>query len=154
MTKTLALALAAVLALAGCSLVPASAQDRVPTAATAEGKSFSIAISGLHDSYYANEPVTMTISIRVEDDGTTGRMPVSLTLWADTPLGRASLDDHVRRLAPGQTVTYTQTFERRSTADDLTSDGGPKYVRIGLTGTLKGETLDASKVVAIFPAAG
>lgn len=130
---------AACLILSVLGAVPARAQSPV------QGNTFAISLTGLPNDLYRCETVRATVGIAVYSDGTAVRKPVLITTWVETPLGRAVLTRQSRQLRPGQTARFSSSFA--SPCPQEPSVGASYPLTVGLTVTIKNETLEASQAV-------
>jgi hypothetical protein len=126
---------AALVALLAITVQPVSANEVV------RGRTFAVALANLPADLFPGDPLNVTVRVLIYDDGTEGRKPVTITLWTETPLGRAVLATETRSLHPGRTFKTGAAFNYRSPFPTNTFD--PIPATVGVTVTYKTETLEA-----------
>jgi hypothetical protein len=134
-----------------CLLVAATAPTPARADEVARGRILSVAIVGLPDDLYSCQPLGMSIILELDDDGSTRRRPVSVTTWMETPFGRAVLDEHVRMLRPGQRMVFSVAFAYRCVPPE--GAGATRDVTIGVTASVKGESVEASHTMRLHDSA-
>ena len=137
--KKRSVSIVACLVVVAISALPVRASD------LAAGQRFAVAISGLPDELYNCQPVSMTVGIELYDDGTARRKPVVVTTWIETPFGRAVLNEQVRSVLPGQTVEHSVAYS--SQCGPGPGSGAAARIVIGVTASIKGETLEVRHVL-------
>jgi hypothetical protein len=136
--------IAVCLALSVLAAVPARAQAPV------QGPTFALDLTGLPDDLYQCQSVRGAIDISLFANGTTAREPAVVTMWIETPLGRAVLDRQTRGLRPGQSVRVLVAF---ASPCPVTLVPGPFTtfpVTVGVDVTIKGETLEATHTMTYY----
>lgn len=135
--QKLLISLVASLVLSAVGVSPAHAQGPV------QGNTFAVSLTGLPGDVYQCQTVRATAAVRVYLDGTRAAKPVVLTLWVETPLGRALLSQQTRQIRPGQTVRITAPFA--TPCPETAMDGTSYPVTLGVSVTIKNETLEATQ---------
>src|SRR5690349_15390011 len=131
-----------IVSVAVCLVLSVLAAAPARAEAPVQGSTFMISLTGLPNDIYQCQTVRATISISVYNDGTTARKPALITTWIETPLGRAVLNQQSRQLLPGHTTSVSTSFA--SPCPGASSVGGSSSVTLGVTVTIKNETLETS----------
>ena len=89
------------------ALVLATALGATPAFAngSSPGSTFDLAVADFPDRVYLGGSLEGAVSISMHDDGSQSARLVQVSLFVDTPLGRATMWSRTMKLMPGQTRT-------------------------------------------------
>jgi hypothetical protein len=111
------------------------------------GQYLAIALADFPDTVPAGAAISGTMAVKVLANGSTQLVPVTITRWVETPLGRATLGTDTKSLKPGTNyktdlaVAYNTILAEKFQSVEVT---------FGITVTMKNETLEATHSMTIF----
>jgi hypothetical protein len=141
MRKAIMMTMATLVLAMGVAVPQAQANEAV------RGQYLAIALADFPDTIPAGAAVTGTMAVKVFVNGSTQLVPVTITRWVETPLGRATLGTETRSLKPGTNYKTNVSLAYNTVL-------APKFesieVTFGITVSTKLETLEATHLITIF----
>jgi hypothetical protein len=141
MRKAIMMTMAALVLAMGVAVPQAQANEAV------RGEYLAIALADFPETIPAGSSVTGTMAVKVLANGSTQLVPVTITRWVETPLGRATIGTETKSLKPG-------TNYKTNVALAYNTVVAPKFqsveVTFGITVSMKLETLEATHSLTIY----